>query len=54
MLFLVGNFMIGFGGALFAHGTLTATMNREPNDQAGLALGAWGAVMRHLDDIEPQ
>ncbi len=44
MLFLAGNFLIGFGGALFAHGTLTATMNRAPSEQAGLALGAWGAV----------
>ncbi len=43
-LFLLGNFLIGFGGALFAHGTLTATMNRAPSDQVGLALGAWGAV----------
>ena len=43
-LFLVGNFLIGFGGALFGHGTLTATMNRAPKEQAGLALGAWGAV----------
>jgi BCD family chlorophyll transporter-like MFS transporter len=43
-LFLLGNFLIGFGGALFAHATLTATMNRAPKDQAGLALGAWGAV----------
>ena len=43
-LFLLGNFLIGFGGALFAHGTLTATMNRATGDQVGLALGAWGAV----------
>jgi len=43
-IFLVGNFLIGFGGALFMHGTLTATMSRAPKDQAGLALGAWGAV----------
>jgi BCD family chlorophyll transporter-like MFS transporter len=43
-LFLVGNFLIGFGGALFGHGTLTATMNQAPRQQAGLALGAWGAV----------
>lgn len=43
-LFLIGNFLIGFGGALFGHGTLTATMNRAPRHQAGLALGAWGAV----------
>jgi BCD family chlorophyll transporter-like MFS transporter len=43
-IFLAGNFLIGFGGALFGHGTLTATMNRAPRHQAGLALGAWGAV----------
>ncbi len=43
-LFLLGNVLIGFGGALFGHGTLTATMNRAPKYQAGLALGAWGAV----------
>jgi len=43
-LFLLGNFLIGFGAALFGHGTLTATMNRAPADQAGLALGSWGAV----------
>jgi len=43
-MFLVGNFLIGAGGALFGHGTLTATMNRSPKEQAGLALGAWGAV----------
>jgi BCD family chlorophyll transporter-like MFS transporter len=42
--FLMGNFLIGFGGALFSHGTLTAAMNRAPQEQAGLALGAWGAV----------
>ena len=44
MLFLAGNFLIGFGGALFGHGTLTATMNQAPREQVGLALGAWGAV----------
>ena len=43
-LFLAGNLMIGFGGALFGHGTLTATMQSAPKSQAGLALGAWGAV----------
>jgi MFS transporter, BCD family, chlorophyll transporter len=43
-LYLIGNFLIGFGGALFGHGTLTATMNRAPKHQAGLALGSWGAV----------
>ncbi len=44
IVFVAGNFLIGFGGALFGHGTLTATMNRAPKNQAGLALGAWGAV----------
>lgn len=43
-LFILGNFLIGFGGAMFGHGTLTATMNRAPREQAGLALGAWGSV----------
>jgi BCD family chlorophyll transporter-like MFS transporter len=43
-LFVVGNFLIGFGAALFGHATLTATMNRAPKEQVGLALGAWGAV----------
>jgi len=33
-----------FGGAMFAHGTLTASMTGAPKAQAGLALGAWGAV----------
>jgi BCD family chlorophyll transporter-like MFS transporter len=44
MLFGVGVLLIGLGGGLFGHGTLTATMNLAPKDQAGLALGAWGAV----------
>jgi BCD family chlorophyll transporter-like MFS transporter len=44
MLFGLGAWMIGFGGGLFGHGTLTATMNLAPKDQAGMALGAWGAV----------
>jgi BCD family chlorophyll transporter-like MFS transporter len=44
LLFALGVWMIGFGGGLFGHGTLTATMNLAPKDQAGLALGAWGAV----------
>ena len=43
-LFVIGNFLIGFGGALFAHGTLTASMRGAPPEQVGLALGAWGAV----------
>ncbi len=44
LAFLVGNFLIGFGAAVFAHSTLTATMSQAPKEQAGLALGAWGAV----------
>ncbi len=43
-LFGAGVLLIGFGGGLFGHGTLTATMNLAPKEQAGLALGAWGAV----------
>jgi BCD family chlorophyll transporter-like MFS transporter len=43
-LFVAGVLLIGFGGGLFGHGTLTATMNLAPTQQAGLALGAWGAV----------
>jgi BCD family chlorophyll transporter-like MFS transporter len=43
-LFIAGTAAIGFGAGLFGHGTLTATMNAAPRDQAGLALGAWGAV----------
>jgi BCD family chlorophyll transporter-like MFS transporter len=42
--FLVGNFLVGFGGAVFGHATLTVTMDRAPEEQVGLALGAWGAV----------
>ena len=43
-LFACGTLFIGFGAGLFGHGTLTATMNLAPAGQAGLALGAWGAV----------
>lgn len=44
LLFGIGTFLIGFAAGLFGHGTLTATMNHAPEDQRGLALGAWGAV----------
>ncbi len=44
LLFFSGTFLIGFGGGLLSHGTLTATMNHAPEKQRGLALGAWGAV----------
>jgi BCD family chlorophyll transporter-like MFS transporter len=43
-LFALGVFIVGFGGGLFSHGTLTATMVMAPEEQTGLALGAWGAV----------
>ena len=43
-LFFLGTLCIGFGGGLLGHGTLTATMNSAPEQQRGLALGAWGAV----------
>lgn len=43
-VFVAGVVLIGFGGGLFAHGTLTLTMRNAPKAQAGLALGAWGAV----------
>lgn len=44
LLFFIGTFLIGFGGGLLSHGTLTATMHHAPEKQRGLALGAWGAV----------
>ncbi len=44
LLFGIGTFLIGFGGGLFGHGTLTATMVGAPSEARGLALGAWGAV----------
>jgi len=44
LIFAIGIFLIGFGGGLFGHGTLTATMNLAPPGQSGLALGSWGAV----------
>ena len=43
-VFSLGTFLIGLGAGLFAHGTLTATMNLAPKEQSGLAMGAWGAV----------
>ena len=44
LLLRVGTILIGFGGGLFAVGTLTAAMDLARNGQCGLALGAWGAV----------
>jgi BCD family chlorophyll transporter-like MFS transporter len=43
-LFSLGVLLIGLGGGLFGHGTLTSCMNLAPKEQSGLALGAWGAV----------
>jgi BCD family chlorophyll transporter-like MFS transporter len=43
-LFRLGATLIGFGGGLFAVGTLTAAMGLESDGLNGLALGAWGAV----------
>lgn len=46
LLFRIGTVAIGFGGGLFAVGTLTAAMQlaKDGRTEAGLALGAWGAV----------
>lgn len=44
LLFRIGTTLIGFGGGLFAVGTLTAAMALTQNGESGLALGAWGAV----------
>jgi BCD family chlorophyll transporter-like MFS transporter len=43
-LFRAGALGIGFGGGLFAVGTLFAAMRMEGGGFVGLALGAWGAV----------
>ncbi|CAA2141219.1 PucC family protein [Hyphomicrobium sp. ghe19] len=43
-LFRIGTTCIGFGGGLFAIGTLTGAMTLAECDSRGLALGVWGAV----------
>ena len=43
-LFAAAVVLVGLGGGLFAHGTLTLTMQLAAPEQVGLALGAWGAV----------
>lgn len=43
-LFAMGTALIGFGGGLFAHCTLTAAMGAAAENQIGLTLGVWGAV----------
>jgi BCD family chlorophyll transporter-like MFS transporter len=44
LLFAAGVGLVGFGAGLFAHGTLTASMEMAQADATGLALGAWGSV----------
>ena len=44
LLFRIGTTFIGFGGGLFAAGTLTAAMAIARDGESGLALGTWGAV----------
>ncbi len=48
LLFRIGTTLIGFGAGLFAVGTLTTAMSFDTGGSglgdAGLALGAWGAV----------
>ena len=44
LLFRAGTALIGFGGGLFAVGTLTAMMALAQGAHSGIALGAWGAV----------
>jgi BCD family chlorophyll transporter-like MFS transporter len=44
LLFRIGTALVGFGGGLFAAGTLTAAMALAKDGQSGLALGAWSAV----------
>jgi MFS transporter, BCD family, chlorophyll transporter len=44
MLFRIGTFLIGIGSGLFSVCMLIAAMELDSKGQAGLALGAWGAV----------
>ena len=44
LIFAAGVGLIGFGGGLFAVGTLTASMNLVKDGRSGLAVGAWGAA----------
>ncbi len=44
LLFALGVSLVGFGAGMFAHGTLTASMEMAQADATGLALGAWGSV----------
>ena len=44
LLFGIGVGLIGLGGGLFGHATLTAALGMARKDQVGLALGVWGTV----------
>ncbi len=44
VLFAIGVGLIGFGGGLFAAGMLTSIMSLAGPENAGIMLGAWGAV----------
>jgi BCD family chlorophyll transporter-like MFS transporter len=44
LLFRIGTFLIGVGSGLFSVCMLIAAMELDSKGQAGLALGAWGAV----------
>jgi MFS transporter, BCD family, chlorophyll transporter len=44
LLFQAGTTLIGWGGGMFAVGSLTAAMALTRGETSGLALGAWGAV----------
>jgi BCD family chlorophyll transporter-like MFS transporter len=43
-VFALGVTLVGFGGGVFAHATLTAAMDACRGDETGFALGTWGAV----------
>ncbi len=43
-LLSIGTALIGFGGGLFAIGTLVAAMSLAGNGLSGIAVGSWGAV----------
>jgi MFS transporter, BCD family, chlorophyll transporter len=51
LLFRTGTALIGFGGGLFAVGTLTGAMSLADSCNSGLALGAWGAVQASATGI---
>ena len=50
-LFRAGVLLIGFGGGLFAVGTLTHAMGLDHKGLNGLAVGAWGAVQATLAGV---